>query len=83
MNRDEMLLAIEDEIARLKQVRTLLLESASDRFAGVGIGRAPDAKKPRMLSADARGRIAEAQKRRWAKERSDKALGAEPKDEGA
>ena len=74
MNRDEMVRAIEGEIARLEQVRDLLLASTSERFTPLDERRA-DGKQPRALSADARRRIAQAQKRRWAKARSEKAAG--------
>ncbi len=80
MNRDDMIRAIEGEIARLKQVRDLLLESTSERFTAVD---ADAAKAPRVLSADARRRIAQAQKRRWAKERGKKALPVDSDESGA
>ena len=75
MTRDEMIAAIEGEITRLEQVRELLRNSTSDRFVAAE-GSLPGAKKPRVLSADARRRIAQAQKRRWAKQRKENALAA-------
>ena len=72
MDRDEMVRAIEGEIARLEQVRELLLGSTSERFVPLDEGRSAG-KQPRVLSVDARRRIAQAQKRRWAKARSEKA----------
>ena len=75
MTREEMIAAIEGEITRLEQVRELLKSSTSERFMAAE-GTLPGAKKPRILSADARRRIAQAQKRRWAKQRRENALAA-------
>ena len=71
MTREEMIAAIEGEISRLEQVRELLRSSTSHRFSAPTAGRLPDTKKPRVLSAEARRRIAQAQKRRWAKQLKD------------
>ncbi len=81
MTREEMIAAIEGEIARLEQVRELLRNSTSHRFSAAisGDGHGPAVKKARVLSADARRRIAQAQKRRWAKQR--KVNAASPEDE--
>ncbi len=76
MTRNEMIAAIEGEIARLEQVRELLRTSTSERFLAAGEAASPTAKKPRNLSPDARKRIAQAQKRRWAKQRKEKAAAA-------
>ena len=73
MTRDEMVAAIEGEIARLEQVRQLLRNSGGQRFQ-TGEPPAPEAKKTRVMSPEARKRIAQAQKKRWAKQR--KANGA-------
>lgn len=73
---------LEQEIATVRQ-RLQDLESqartlrASSRGAAVAdaapsAAAAPKARKKRKLSADARRRIAEAQKRRWAKARAGK-----------
>ena len=66
MNTAELLAGIDEEIARLQQVRTLL-------GGGGGHPAAFSARKwhkrKRVLSADARARIAAAQKRRWAKQK--------------
>ena len=68
MTREEMVAAIEGEIMRLEQVRELLRSSTSQRF---NAAEAPTSsvRKPRVLSAEARKRIAQAQKKRWAKQR--------------
>lgn len=68
MTRAEVIAAIEGEIARLQEAAALLRQSSTERFTPI----APDAKKPRALSPDARSRIAQAQKRRWARERESK-----------
>ena len=69
MTRDEMIAAIDNEIGRLEQVQQLLRQSASDPVAVALEPSAPTAKKPRVLSPEARRSIAQAQKRRWAKQR--------------
>jgi hypothetical protein len=55
---------IDEEIERLQQVRALL--NGGGGFPGPF---AKEARKKRVLSADARARIAAAQKRRWAAKR--------------
>ncbi len=77
MTREEMIAAIEEEIARLEQVRELLRSSTSNRFGAADEN--VTATKKRVLSADARHRIAQAQKRRWAKQRKETAMLAESK----
>lgn len=59
METASLITAIDDEIARLTQVRNLL---AGTRNGTTFTGRPPR----RPLSAAARKRISEAQKRRWA-----------------
>jgi hypothetical protein len=61
MNTSELLTAIDSEISRLQQVRSLL--------TGGKNGHTRPGKKPakkRILSAEARERIAAAQRKRWA-----------------
>lgn len=72
MTREEMIAAIDGEITRLERVRELLRQSNSSRFTAPGDGRAAAVKGTRVLSEDARRRIALAQKRRWAKQRKEK-----------
>ena len=72
MTREEILAAIDGEITRLQQVQTLLRDSTSDSFTPLNDSASGERKK-RILSPDARSRIAQAQKRRWAKARNDKA----------
>lgn len=71
---DSILVQIDAEIARLKQVRSLL---AGSGIAAVSVierkakkAPAKAAKKSRVLSADARKRIADAQRKRWAAQKS-------------
>ncbi len=83
MTREEMAAAIDGEIDRLERVRALLQHSHSEKFALNGklvrSATAPSARaeKPpagerpkRVLSPEARKRIALAQKRRWAKQKA-------------
>jgi hypothetical protein len=68
MNREQIIAAIEDEINRLEQVRKLLKSATGQRLVSSGVAiRTP---KKRILSPEARQRIAAAQKRRWAKQKA-------------
>lgn len=62
MNTSELLSQIDAEISRLRQVRSLLAGTDGTRGAFFG-------GKKRTLSADARARIAAAQRKRWAKQK--------------
>jgi hypothetical protein len=65
---EKILAAIDQEIARLQQVRVLLLGT------DVNISNfAVENKRKRTLSAKARKAIAEAQRKRWAKVKSGRA----------
>ncbi|MGA8531739.1 MAG: hypothetical protein WB622_18605 [Acidobacteriaceae bacterium] len=68
MTREELVAAVDEEISRLEKVRALLQSSGSSRIATTSFGNRP--RKKRVLSADARARIAAAQKRRWAKQKA-------------
>ncbi|HKR30598.1 MAG TPA: hypothetical protein VJT08_08975 [Terriglobales bacterium] len=67
MSLIELLYSIDSEIATLKQVRTLLAGQTSTASR-----RPRTAKKRRTLSAEARAKIAAAQRRRWAKQKRTK-----------
>ncbi len=71
---ENILTEIDAEIARLKQARTLLakLGSAATKAARVHTKAPAKAKSPkkRVLSAEARKKIADAQRRRWAKQKA-------------
>ena len=72
MTRQDIIAAVTGEIDRLEQVRQLLQGSNSDKFTGPSVsarGSATATKPKRELSPDARRRIAQAQKRRWAKQK--------------
>ena len=74
---ENILAQIDSEIERLKQARTLLATiGISTKTRGAARKAAAKAKprKKRVLSADARKRIADAQRKRWAEHR--KKLGA-------
>jgi hypothetical protein len=70
MKREQMIAAINEEITRLEQVRKLLQNAAGHRLLGTRTAHRPA--KKRVLSAEARARIAAAQKRRWAAQRAAK-----------
>jgi hypothetical protein len=74
MTIESILAEIDSEIARLTQARNLLA-SAGKKSAPASSRKAKPAaakkgRKRRTLSADARKRIAEAQRRRWAAQKS-------------
>ncbi|HEX3437871.1 MAG TPA: hypothetical protein VHT24_13965 [Pseudacidobacterium sp.] len=66
MSREEIIAAINEEISRLEKVRALLHGSGSSKII---TGNISGTGKKRHLSAEARKRIADAQKRRWAKQK--------------
>ncbi len=72
MDRNGILELIGEEISRLEQVRDLL-SSKNGHISARG-SKGFSAPKKRILSADARNRIAQAQKRRWAKQRREALL---------
>jgi hypothetical protein len=73
MTIDSILSQLDSEIARLTQVRSLLAQSAK-ATSKLGIGRNSKAgtrrRKKRVLSAEARKRIADAQRKRWAAQKA-------------
>lgn len=74
MIKEEILAAIDQEIARLKEARKLLGGSSvgnglMQARLGHGTGDELAARKKRILSPEARQRIANAQKKRWAKQK--------------
>jgi hypothetical protein len=68
MSREELIAAVDEEISRLEKVRALLRSDAGPRVAAPSFGNRP--RRKRVLSAEARARIAAAQKRRWAKQKA-------------
>jgi hypothetical protein len=70
---DSIIALVDAEIARLTQVRTLLASTGgvSGKITvtkgKVSVGKA---RKKRVLSAEARKRIADAQRKRWAAQRA-------------
>ena len=71
MDTSQLIANIDDELARLKQVRALL--AGGDDGAGIKRGRKATSfefggpHKRSTMSAEGRARIAAAQKKRWAK----------------
>lgn len=79
MNRNQILEAIDDEITRLERVRALLSASNGRRVLNAAArsnGNGTHPAKKRVLSEEARNRIAQAQKRRWAKQHKEMAAAA-------
>jgi hypothetical protein len=77
MTIDSILAEIDSEIARLTEARRLLSAAGSTKPARTSASRGAkpavkNGRKRRTLSADARKRIAEAQRRRWAAQKKAK-----------
>ena len=72
MSIETILAEIDAEIARLTQVRALLAGTRTVSATGSKskASKAPTRKKKRVLSADARKRIADAQRKRWAAQKA-------------
>ena len=72
MSIETILAEIDAEIARLTQVRSLLAGSRAVTTSGSKskTSKGPGKKKKRVLSADARKRIADAQRKRWAAQKA-------------
>ncbi len=70
MGINEIIAALDDEISRLQQVRSLLAGSKGNvTYAATSFAFGANQDKPRKrrhLSAEARERIAAAQRKRWA-----------------
>jgi hypothetical protein len=69
---DSILAQLDSEIARLTQVRSLLANSGkvSAKLPERKTSKAPKTRKKRVLSAEARKRIADAQRKRWAAQKA-------------
>ena len=71
MNARDILSAIDAEIARLQSARSLLVGTASGKRRGrPRTSESAAAPKKRTMSAAGRKRIAEAQRKRWAKQKA-------------
>jgi len=72
MSIESILAEIDAEIARLTQVRTLLAGSRSTSSSGAATkAKGPSKRRrKRVLSAEARKRIADAQRKRWAAQKA-------------
>lgn len=73
MSHERIVAAIDEEINKLQQVRKLLQSAGSGTVVSGLTGRGGRARKKRVLSVEARQRIAAAQKRRWAKQKKEAA----------
>ena len=69
MNTQDILTALDQEIARLRQVRDLLsdAQSVNAPTRSAPEKKAGSTRKKRVLSPEARARIADAQRARWAR----------------
>ncbi len=68
---ESILAQIDSEIARLTQVRSLLAGSGSSSATERKTRKAPaKGRKSRVLSPEARKRIADAQRKRWAAQKA-------------
>ena len=72
---ESILIEIDAEIARLTQIRNLLSNTgaAAEKVTGTKAKTASakvKGKKPRVLSPEARKRIADAQRKRWAAQKA-------------
>ncbi len=77
MDRNQIIASITEEISRLERVRTLLSATHGHRLLKAAGGKSGlNVVKKRVLTEEARNRIAQAQKRRWAKQRKEAALAA-------
>lgn len=74
MDRNQILQSIGEEITRLERVKELLSAADNHHLLPGKARNGRSAPKRRVLSEDARNRIAQAQKRRWAKQRKEAAL---------
>lgn len=71
MSIETILAEIDAEIARLTQVRALLAGSRTISSSGTRSKTSPaKSRRKRVLSADARKRIADAQRKRWAAQKA-------------
>lgn len=73
MSHERILAAIDEEIGKLQQVRKLLQSGGRSSVVSSLTVRGRRPRKKRVLSAEARQRIAAAQKRRWAKQKKEAA----------
>ena len=71
---ESILAQIDSEIARLTQVRSLLAGSGSSKATERKTRKSPakSSRKSRVLSPEARKRIADAQRKRWAAQKAKK-----------
>lgn len=73
MSHERILSVIDEEISKLQQVKRLLQSAGGSGVVSSLAGRGSRTRKKRVLSSEARQRIAAAQKRRWAKQKKEAA----------
>jgi hypothetical protein len=75
VNSQQIIAALDSEIARLQHARTLIAQSASGEGSGRShVGLSATKPKTRTLSAAARERIGAAQRKRWAAQKKHAAV---------
>ena len=76
VNTSEILAALDTEIARLRQARSLIAGASHTRGPGRPPASSPPAASPQKhrVSAAGRKRIAEAQRKRWAAQKKQKPM---------
>jgi hypothetical protein len=74
MDRNGILELIGEEISRLEKVKEILSATNGHTHMVGRVAGSSGAPKKRILSEEARNRIAQAQKRRWAKQRREALL---------
>ena len=72
MSRENIIAAIDEEISKLLQAKKMLQSSGGSKLMS-GITKGSKSRGRRTLRAEARQRIAAAQKRRWAKQKKEAA----------
>jgi len=75
---DDILNAIDEEIAALRQARAILAQSGTPSVGKKSAATVTHKKPRRQLSAQARKAIADAQHKRWAKVKSQKKAAKAP-----
>lgn len=71
MDHTQIVASLDEEISRLQRVRDLLSNVNGRHSVTAARSAESPVRKRRVLSEEARNRIAQAQKRRWAKQRKE------------
>lgn len=82
MPLENILLMLDEELARLQQARVLLASTGKISSVITRSLQAPQKRRVRALSAESRRRIAEAQRKRWAARRQEAQKSGNKKSDG-